>query len=303
MHIRLSHSALETFLTCERMFQLDRLLEGEQEKRDYPATVFGKAFGEGVSTYLLTQEPDLALAAAWKAYWPILEDDKRTEEILLNLLLVTFPKLDDLLMDWEVAFFQGKPAVELSFRIDDLGSQPDHAIYFVGYIDLVLKNRWSGRYAILENKTTGLALHDIDPLYKNSGQALGYSIVLDQIAGEEHSEYDVIYLVGQIGTRSETSKFSPTVHVKTYPKTLQDRLNWFISLGMDTGRLEQMLELGVFPLRGKNCLQYMRPCKHFGTCTLQTLDRYKETTAEDDQIEYQFRYSLPQLIESHIHRS
>jgi len=301
MDIRLSHSALDTFLTCERMFQLDRLLEGAPDKQDYPATIFGKAYGEGVSTYLLTQDPIASLFAGWKAYYPILEDDKRTEEILLNLLLVSFPKLDDLLMDWEVAVFQKKPAVELSFRLNNLGTNEKHNIYFVGYVDVVLKNRWSGRYAILENKTTGLGLHDIDPLYKNSGQALGYSIVLDQIAGQESSEYDVIYLVGQIGTRSETAKFSPTIHVKTYPKTLQDRLNWFISLGMDVSRLEQMLELQVFPLRGKSCLQYMRPCKHFGVCTLQALDRYK--TIPEDTIEYQFIYSLPQLIESHLERS
>lgn len=301
MNIRLSYSALDTFLTCERMFQLDKLLEGAPEKEDYPATVFGKAFGEGVATYLLTQDATKSLFAAWKAYWPILEDDKRTEEILLNLLLVAFPKLDDMLMDWEVAFFNGKPAVELSFRLNDLGTQKEHNIYFVGYVDIVLKNRWSGRYAILENKTTGLGLYDLDPLYKNSGQALGYSIVLDRIAGEENAEYDVIYLIGQLSTRSESGKFSPKVHVKTYPKTLQHRLNWFISLGMDVARLEQMLELGVFPMRGSSCLQYMRPCKHFGVCNLQTLDKYKEIP--EDTIEYQFVYSLPPLIESHIHRS
>lgn len=301
MNIRLSHSALDTLLTCERMFQLDRLLEGAPDKQDYPATIFGKAFGEGVSTYLITQDPSSALFTAWKAYFPILEDDKRTEEILLNLLLAAFPKLDNILLDWEVATFQDKPAVELSFRLNNLSSSFNHNIYFVGYVDVVLKNRWNGRYAILENKTTGLGLHDIDPLYKNSGQALGYSIVLDKIAGEEHAEYDVLYLVGQIGTRSESSKFSPTVHVKTYPKTLQHRLNWFISLGMDVSRLEQMLELGVFPMRGGSCLQYMRPCKHFGVCGLQTLDRYKDIP--EDTIEYQFVYSLPELIDSHIKRS
>ena len=80
MDIRLSHSALSTLLVCERKFQLDRLLEGSPDKEEYPATVFGKAFGEGVSTYLITQDQDLSLFKAWLGYWPILEDDKRTEE-------------------------------------------------------------------------------------------------------------------------------------------------------------------------------------------------------------------------------
>jgi len=301
MNIRLSHSALDTILTCERMFQLDRLLEGAPDKQDYPATVFGKAFGEGVTTYLLTQEPEQAIFAAYLAYWPILEDDKRTEEILINLLLVTFPSLDNLLMDWEIAYFQGKPAVELSFRLNNLGSQssPDN-IYFVGYVDAVLKNRWNRRYAVLENKSTGLNLLDLDPLFKNSGQALGYSIVLDMIAGQENSEYDVLYLIGQLKSTS-SGGFAPIVHVKTYPKTLQDRMNWFIALGMDVARLEQMLSLEVFPRRGGSCLQYMRPCKHFGTCGMQVLDRYKEIP--EDTIKYQFVYDLQELINSHIERS
>lgn len=301
MDIRLSHSALETLLTCERLFQLDRLLEGTPPKQDYPATVFGKAFGAGVATYLLNQDTDKSLWEGWLAYTPILEDEKRTEEILLNLLLVTFPKLDDLLQDWELAFFQGKPAVELSFRLNGLGKESGiHNLYFVGYVDVVLKNRWTGNYAILENKTTGLDLLDLDSLYKNSGQALGYSIILDRITGESHSEYGVLYLIGQLKSRSGGG-FQPVVHIREYHKTLQDRLNWFISLGMDAARLEQMLELNVFPLRGGSCLQYMRACKHFGTCGMQMLDRYK--VIEEDTIDYQFVYDLQELINNHLERT
>ena len=293
-NIRLSHSALQTFLTCERMFQLDRLLEGAPDKRDWPTTIFGKSFGEGVSTYLLTQDPEKALFAAYMAYTPVLEDDRRTEEIALNLLLVAFPKLDNLLQDWEVAVFEGKPAVELSFRVN-----VNKDIYFVGYVDVVLRNKWTGRYAILENKSTGMNLLDLDPLFKNSGQALGYSIILDKIAGEENSEYDVIYLIGQLNSKSSKG-FAPNIYIKEYTKTLQDRLNWFITLGMDVNRLEQMLTLGVFPMRGGSCLQYMRPCKHFGICGMQTLDRYKEI--EEDITDYQFVYELEDLINEHLER-
>lgn len=298
-HIRLSHSALDSFLTCERMFQLDRLLEGAADKQDYPATVFGKGFGAGVASYLLHQDADKALFDGFLAYFPQLEDDKRTEDICMNLLLATFSRLDDLLMDWEVAVFEGKPAVELSFRLN-IRETETHVFYFVGYVDVVLRNKWNGRYAILENKTTGLELLDLDPMYKNSGQALGYSIVLDRIAGAENSEYDVLYLIGQLKSRSNGG-FSPQIHLKEYPKTLNDRLNWFIALSMDVNRLEQMIELDVFPQRGASCLQFMRPCKHFGTCGMRSLDRAKEIG--EDEIDYQFVYSLEELIENHMERS
>lgn len=290
--IRLSHSALDQFLTCERMFQLDRLLEGAPAKQDYPATVFGKAFGVGVATYMTTQSQEQALFAAWLEYFPVLEEKNKTELSCIFALMAAFPSLDNLLQDWEVPFFNSKPAVELSFRLNI-----NEGFYFVGYIDVTLKNRFTGKYAVLEVKTTGLGLIDLDPLYKNSGQAVGYSIVLDAIAGEENAEYDVIYLVAQLNSKTDYS-----VQIKTipYPKTIRDRLDWFISLGMDVNRLEQNQEYDIFPRRGKSCLQYMRPCKHFGTCHLRGLDMPKEIPP--DLIDYQFVYSLDDLIANHIQR-
>ncbi len=293
-NIRLSHSALTTLLTCERKFQIDRLLVGQQKREESAATVFGKSIGAGVASYLLHQDPDRALFEAYLAYTPALEDDKRSEEIATNLLLA-FSKLDDLLLDWEVAIFQDKPAVELSFRLNI-----NEQCYFVGYVDIVLKNRWNGRYAILENKTTGLNLFDLSSIFKNSGQALGYSIILDKIAGQDNSEYDVIYFIGKLNSKT-SGGFAPSTLVETYPKTLQDRLNWFIALSMDVNRLTQMLDLNVFPMRGGSCLQYMRPCTHFGVCHMQALDQYK--VIEPDLIEYQFVYNLEDLINEHLERS
>ena len=289
--IRLSHSAMETFLSCERKFQLDRLLVGGPEKEDTEHTVFGKSFGEGVATYMLTQDPDLALFAAFRAYWPVIERGNKTEAIAYNLLAASFPYLDDLLQDWEVASFNGKPAVELSFRLDI-----DSRFYYVGYVDIVLRNRYSGKHAIMENKTTGLQLLDLAPLYQNSGQALGYSIVLDKIVGESQSDYDVLYFAGQIGK----NPFQPKIHILPYPKTINDRLNWFISVGMDVERLQKMLDLNVFPCRGKSCLNFMRPCHHLGTCSLHSLDEYKEIPP--DEIAYDFVYNLDDVIEDHLAR-
>lgn len=290
--IRLSHSAFDLFHTCERQFQLERLLEGASPKEDYPATVLGKSFGMGVATYLITQDPERAIYEAWKAYFPILEDEKRTETVSLNLLMNSFSSLDSLLEDYEVAFFNGKPSSELSFCLDI-----DDKFYFVGYIDLVLKNKYTGKYAILEIKTTAMNLHSLDALYQNSGQALGYSIILDTIAGEEKADYEVIYFVGQLGSGNG---YTPKIHVLPYSKNLVDRFNWFLTVKMDVSRLEQMLSLNVFPMRGHNCLQYMRPCKHLGTCQLHGLDSYLPALV--DEVEYDFTFNLTEVIQNHLER-
>lgn len=290
--IRLSYSALKSFGECERMFQLDRLLVSDRMKEEAPALSLGKAYGAGVQTYLLTQDADKAIFACYQAYWPVLEEPlkARSEEHAVSLLLVTMPQLDNLLQDWEIASFNGKPAIELSFRLDI-----DEKFYYVGYVDVVLRNRWSGNYAVGEVKTTGLQLKDLSPLYQNSGQALGYSIVLDSIVGEKQSEYDLLYLVGQTSD-IHNHKFQPL----TFKKTILDRLNWFIALGMDVQRLHTMLDMNVFPMRGDHCLQYMRPCRHFGTCTLTTLDRYKEE--EEDKNVYDFHFNLDAIVSEHLSR-
>ena len=291
--IRLSHSALDVLHVCERKFQLDRLLVSElSEREEWPSTVFGRAYGEGVASYMTHQDADLALYKTFLAYWPVLEEERKTQEICMSLVLSSIPHLDNLLMDWEVATFNGKPAIELSFRLNI-----DSRFYFVGYIDLVLRNKWTGVHGIMEVKHTGLNIFDLSPLYQNSGQALGYSIVLDKIVGEAQSNYEVLYFAGQLGSGNG---FSPKIHTMIYPKNLQDRLNWFITLGMDVERLHLMLDNNVFPLRGASCLQYMKPCKHLGTCNLHGLDTYKEEI--EDTIVYDFNYQLDEVIQDHLIR-
>lgn len=287
---RLSYSSLQDLNTCERYFQLEYALYNDSEREGKADFSFGHSFGEGVAHYLVHQDQDAALLIAWLAYWPQLETDKKNQAKAINLLTVAFSKLDDILQDYEVVFFDGKPATELSFKM-----KIDDKFYFAGHIDVVLQNKWSKKYVIFEVKTTGLALHDLDPLYKNSGQALGYSIAIDRIAGQELTSYGVLYFVGQLG-----KDYSPTVRIFEYPKTLLDRLNWFITLGLDVKRIKEMEELGVYPKRGAACLRYMRPCKHFGTCNLHAFDQ--PAPFVPDKEVYQFEYDLEELITDHILR-
>jgi hypothetical protein len=85
-----------------------------------------------------------------------------------------------------------------------------------------------------------------------------------------------------------------------YDKTLLDRLNWFMTLGLDVKHLEEMEELGIYPRRGDACLHFMRPCTHFGVCNLYGLDEPKKPVK--DTITYQFQYDLQELITDHINR-
>lgn len=290
MPVRLSFSTLNLLHSCERKFQLAKLLNNTQRETSEHLS-FGAGFGAGIASYLTNQDAELALYEAWLAYWPIIETEKKNEARMFVALERAFFVLDTLLQDYELVFFEGRPACELSFRLDI-----DPTYYFVGYIDAVLKHRYTGQYVVFEVKTTGLLLKDLTPLYKHSGQALGYSICLDRIVGKELSSYGVLYMVAQLGKEQS----DVTIHLMPFNKTLLDRLNWFIVLGLDVKHLKEMEQLQIYPRRGDSCLKYNKPCPQFGTCHLHSLDRPKEE--EEDLTEYQFVYDLDALIQDHLRR-
>lgn len=291
---RLSESTLNLFNACERKFQLIRMLNtGSSEYTSSPATVRGNALGAGVQMYLLTGDMDRALAAAWLAYWPDLENRPELScARTLNNLRAAQAQLDAIRERYEVAVFDGKPAIELSFRLDT------HTRWYdVGYIDVVMWDKKLKMFVVFELKTTGYNMLDLRPLYKNSSQALGYSIVLDKIAGSEQNRFGVVYLV----IRDKRSDPVPDVYLFEFPKTLTDRLRWFVTLGLDIERLERLSALGIFPMRGNSCVRFNRPCQFFGSCHMTSWDD-DPRTVPPDTIEYQFRYNLQELIDSHLAR-
>lgn len=299
MKIRLSHTTMGLLFDCERKFQLFRLLEGERSKSTNENFCFGHAYEAGCVTYFLTGDKDKAIFDCYMAYHgiedgciAIPQSTKKNEFTACSLVVSSFSALDNLRDDWEIAVFNDKPAVQLSFKIiiDDI-------FYYVGYVDIVLQHRYTGRYAVLDFKTTGRNLKVLDPIYMNSDQLIGYSVVLDAIVGKDEMDYDVYYFVGQI---TSPDGYTTSTNSLVFPKSLKDRLDFFITLGMDVKRIRDMMEIGVFPMRGGSCLKFNRPCSEFGTCGLHSLDVPKKE--EPDETDYQFTFNLNDLIKDHIER-
>jgi hypothetical protein len=288
--VRLSHSTFDLFNRCERLFQLEKLMITDKVRDESADLSLGSAYGVGVAEYLTSQNKARAIYKAWLAYWPLIETEKKSVSHMVAALEASFSVLDNILKEYEIATFKGKPAAELSFRIN-----LNPAYYYVGYIDFVLKNRFDGSYVVFDAKTTGLQLLDLSPLYQNSGQVLGYSIALDAIVGESLTTYSVGYLAAQL-YKDMSVKVKPYI----FKKSLLDRLNWLTTLGMDLSRLEQAEQLSFYPRRGDACMKYNRPCKHFGTCQMSSIDSARKI--EEDPIEYDFVFELDSLIDDHIRR-
>lgn len=307
--IRLATNSHLTLLRCEREFQLVELLQGneEEDEGDFsPSLCFGRAWGEGIVEYIATGRIDAAVHKAWQFYYPISEDDFKgqQEEFCYNGLKVAIPKLEAIRQDWEIATFDGKPARELGFRIDI-----NDKYYYESAIDAVLRHKREPIHSMLENKHTFHYIDDVTPMYKNSSQGLAYSIVIDKIVNQPVNVYHLHYLVGQF--RKYEGLHKPLLHHFKWKKTLLDRLNWFVSLGMDVRRTQEMVDLNIFPMRGHSCLRYNRPCRFFGTCQLRANDRpktdeyvlkNKSQHVKDVEGSVQFRFSLDDIVKDHLQR-
>lgn len=296
---RLSEHTINTLNSCERKFQLNRLLKSSAPvwTEDSVPSVRGHAWGVAVQEYILHGNIDKALFTLWLNYHPEVYDERKKIYLwrAVNNFLCAKDMMDKIRNNYRVAQFNGKPAVELSFRLD-----LDDKWHFVGYIDLVLQNIMTHRYAVLEVKTTTYNLHDLVPVYKNSGQALGYSIALDRIVGEDQSQYEVLYFITRDKQDADARNFIPDTYLFPFTKTLLDRLRWFYTLELDRQRLNTMLELGMFPMRGSACVSFNRVCEHFGTCNTTAADITRPIPEEE--VEYDFRYKLDEVIQDHLIR-
>ncbi len=301
--VRLSSSTLSLLQGCERKFQKTKLLHNPRVRDESPAMSFGKAYGAASQFYMIlrteghsVQESiDSAIWELFKNYAPLLEDDRRFLERGIYTLERSIPFHEARLMEWEIASFNGKYASELSFKLEI-----DETYYFVGYLDLVLKNRKSGRYAVTDNKTTSLTLPDLSPVYKFSDQVLGYSIILDAIVGEQLGEFDTNYWVAQLSSRGIAAMYEPKFEQYTFPKTLKDRFEWFLKLYLDVERFKVLQGLDIYPKRGSNCNSFNRICPFFNECQFTELD--KPAIYVPDETEYDFTYNLKDLFEDHQRR-
>ena len=91
------------------------------------------------------------------------------------------------------SYVDGKPAAELGLRVT-VGE-----FVYRGFVDLVLKNKFTGEIAVLECKTTSSRVA-LEAQYGMSNQSLGYAVVLDKIVPDV-SSYIVLHLVYSTNTQ------------------------------------------------------------------------------------------------------
>lgn len=260
----LSYSSLLTLHSCPRKFELDRLkatedeLNPEAEMNQNLTFAFGHMVGEGMQQVLMGMSEDAILWDQYCKWYVDLEahNPKQAKSFYLGVVAIQrFISLRELglLSDWEILVYNGKPAVELAFRI----RFPD-GFTMRGSLDAVLKHKVTGEIMVFEGKTTSLA--SLNPTsYKNSAQGVGYSVILDVIAPNISS-----YLVNYCVYLTKAM----TYEILQLPKSYLQRATWIQELLLDVEMIKLYASHGVYPTRGESCTNWGRDCEYLTQCGL-----------------------------------
>lgn len=303
---QLSYSSLLTLHSCPRKFQLDRL-QAPQPELDTGSSVtfaYGHAVGAGIQFALdknLSQ--DQVIFQTFLAWDADLADENPKQNKTFWEALAAVEKFMEMrergfLKGWQLVFHPDKegvmrPAVELSFLI-----KLPNGFYYRGFVDAVLQHEDTGEIMVLECKTTSASSLNA-ATYKNSAQAIGYSIVLDHLFPDK-SSYDVLYLVYKTKAREyDTLPFT---------KSYLQRALWIRELLLDLDVIALYETAEIYPMRGESCFTFFRECEYLLTCTLATEKLTDPLTAEQEKDimeshdKYQIQITIHDLIDSQLRK-
>jgi len=300
----LSHSSRTTLHVCPRKYQLYRLssqtiaLADEKEVEQGVTFAYGSAVGVGVASVLEGKSEDQVLLDTFLEWDVDLLDENMRQKKSFWLALFAVQKFlamreGDFLEDYELVHYNGKPAVELAFQI----LLPD-GFRYRGFVDAVLRHKVTGEIMVLECKTTSSTAQPAT--YKNSGQAVGYSVVLD-VMFPELSSYTVLYLVYE--SKSYAYKQLP------FQKSLLQRALWLQELLIDTQIISLYESYETYPLHGESCYSFFRDCEYLSLCTLDTENLTKPLTQglldkiELDSKVYEFTVSFDELVQTQVDKA
>lgn len=303
---QLSYSSLLTLHSCPRKFQLNRLQAPQHDDDTNKTSVtmaFGHIVGEGIQLSFQNKSEDEII---WKMFlmWDcdLFEDNPKQAksfwEAVQAIQKFISMRSAGFLEEWELAYYPDKsgnliPCCELSFLI-----HLPNGFKYRGFVDAVLKNKSNGEIMVLECKTTGMSTVNA-ATYKNSAQAIGYSVVLDHLF-PELSSYEVLYLIYKTKQREyDTLPFT---------KSYLQRALWIRELLLDVDIIGIYEQAEIYPQHGESCYSFFRECEYIYTCTLST-DKLTDVLFDEDAEkiktkwgEYNIHITLNDLIVSQLRK-
>lgn len=298
----LSYSGLQTLHACPRLFQLSRLnatTDSSDTAEESLTFLYGHTVGTGIQDIFLGLSEERVLFNAFLGWHLDLfaENIKQKKSFWTAMLAIQqFYRVakSGAFKDYELVYHNEKPAIEFSFRVN-LGD----GFRLRGFVDVILRHRISGEVVVLEIKTSSAV--NVNPAtYKNSSQALGYSVVLD-VLFPSLSSYKVIYYIWL--TKSLTfERFD-------FTKSYIQRALWIREILLEKEKIQMYEAAGVYPMHGESCFNWYRECKFLNLCTMSTARLVRPFTdltppevaaVMEDDGRYMVELTVEQLIDNQL---
>jgi hypothetical protein len=315
--MQLSHSSQTLLELCPKKFQLDRLMRQERKAGESVDLDFGTTLGNMVQDYLVTGDENIALWNGFRTYPRELFQDRELASKSGNLgtlgndinkeflskknfwyaaiALDKFKLLRDTeLNNWYVPTLNGKPAIELGFKIDC-----ENGFTYRGKLDAFLVHKTTGNFAVFENKTTGSKWLS-EAAFQNSGQGIGYSTIVDAIAKQLglviKNNFPVFYTI-YMTTKQEWV-------CMRFTKSKSTHANWLRKLLLSIKHISEYAEEDFFPQQGQNCTAFGRPCQYFELCDMKTqlLAGKTAEVREDNPEDYPYTFTLSEVINAQLEK-
>ena len=269
--IEISHSGLNTFASCPRLYAFRKIIEtGIDDRGDSDATAVGTAMHEGIQTYMKTRNIDAAIEALALHHPIALRNNTKAGIYSLPASVHTLQRCieESDLNSYELATFLKDgvehPAVEIAFLVI---IEMEHAIFHLrGFIDLIVRSIFRGNYLPIDIKTTTESNHDIlRAKYKWDWQVTSYGVPLNILLGVTGGFETGILNVCM-------SDKDPSFSLPTYQRGEVDVAAYEYYLFDNCRRIQTYLVDEHFPRNPSNCKQWNRMCSFHAHCGANTIE-------------------------------
>lgn len=275
--IVMSHSLWNTLNSCPRRFEFTVLWNRTVLSEQAFAAEVGTALHECLQEYLRQKAEGYPRAESMvKGYLALLRyypfkashlQSTKTRDLGSTLLLAELMMKDPLWEEEEVIQLENKDwSIEIPFLINypnlsfTSKNGEEFDFLFQGKIDLVTRNKTTGKVTVFDIKTTSLKKDSLEYAFTHSGQQVGYNQIVQKMLGIKKDSFTVryaVYLFTSLGPDKELIEIEKTSEaLNDYRENLRDIFT----------RLAGYIKVGFFPRINSGCMLWNRPCGYFPVC-------------------------------------
>jgi len=271
--LTISNSSLNMFNDCARKLEFRKFYSCARWEDSHAASV-GRALHEAMQEFISSRDLNSAIFKLYMNYpyqYNTNPMDDRSIESCVGWLqkFAKNSKLEDLeLVNFQTADGVQMPAHEVKFHLNlpslPIGKNPITGapipVIYVGFIDGVYRNVFSGKLTIVDYKTTTRNVNDWMLVYKFDQQCIPYAFVLGKLFQREFTTLDIAYLIVKLNL------LEPSTIPLHLTKTQNDILDWVRGLWLQVQEIRTYATSNWWPRKNGNCMAFNRPCRYFDLC-------------------------------------